>query len=556
MSAVWTIARRELRSMFDHPTGYILLVVFVVVNDLLFFRQAYLVNVASLRPMLQLLPWVFLFFVPAVTMRALAEDLRSGTLEVVLAQPVSEAGLLAGKYVGQLLFVWLALALTVPVAVGVSFGADVQAGVMVAQYVGAALLAAGLTGVGLWASSVTPNQITAYIAGLTVMFLLILVGVDPLVTGLPPRVSAFVASVAVLGHFENIARGVIDLRDVIYFLTLAALFLALAYYALMRRKLSRERETRQRLRLGTALIVAILIVVNLFGRHIGGRLDLTPGNAYTLSPATKTILGDLDDLLTVKLFVSEELPTEFGIVKRDIADLLADIRNAGGGNVRVIEIDPAGDEEKANEARALGIAPVQFNVIGESELQVKEGYLGLALQYADGTETIPFVQRTEDLEYRLVTYVRSLTRSDRDVVGIVEAAPPSQPGAGGPTYQRLRSELGRNYEVRPISLSDSADIPSEIDVLVLAGTPFMLDTLQTERFGAFLRRGGGALVMANGMEIQQQSLMGSARPVGWNTLLQPYGVSVRLDMVLCRMSSRHCSRGPARSTRQGPHQGQ
>ena len=77
------------------------------------------------------------------------------------------------------------------------------------------------------------------------------------------------------------------------------------------------------------LIVAIVVVVNLFGRQIGGRLDLTPGKAYTLSSATKQILGNLDDLLTIKYFVSQELPTEIGIVKRDIGDLLADFRSAG-----------------------------------------------------------------------------------------------------------------------------------------------------------------------------------------------------------------------------------
>jgi hypothetical protein len=92
MSRVWTIARRELRALFDHPTGYILLIVFLAVNNFLFFRQVFLIGAATLRPMLDLLPWVLLFLVPAVTMRALADDARTGTLEVVLAQPVTEFG--------------------------------------------------------------------------------------------------------------------------------------------------------------------------------------------------------------------------------------------------------------------------------------------------------------------------------------------------------------------------------------------------------------------------------------------------------------------------------
>jgi ABC-type uncharacterized transport system involved in gliding motility auxiliary subunit/ABC-type transport system involved in multi-copper enzyme maturation permease subunit len=532
MKTVWTIARRELRSLFDHPTGYILLVVFVVVTDFLFFRQAYLTNVASLRPMLQLLPWIFLFFVPAVTMRSLSEDLRSGTLEVVLAQPVSELELLAGKYLGQLLFVWIALFLTLPVAIGLSLGADLQTGVMVAQYAGAFLLAAGLTGVGLWASSITPNQITAFIAGVSVMFALILVGVDPIVAGLPVVVSNAVASLSVLRHFENIARGVIDLRDALYFVSLAAVFLALAYGALMARKLSKVGATRRRLRIGLTLIVALLVVINLFGRNIGGRLDLTPGKAYTLSPATRSILGNLDDLVTIKLFVSEELPTEFAIVRRDVNDLLADLRSAGEGKVRVIEVDPQDDPDAERDAQSLGIPPVQFNVIGESELQVKEGYLGIAVQYADGTETIPIVQRTEDLEYQLVSFIRALTRTERQVVGVVDAAAAAAPPGQGSSYAALRQELQRNYDVRAVALDDSAPIADDIDVLVLAGAPFFLDSVQLDRFRGFVDRGGDLLVMAAGMGVDpQQGFMASARPVGWNRLLEPWGVTVRPDIV-------------------------
>jgi len=529
MKTVWTIARREIRSLFDHPTGYILLVVFVVVTDFLFFRQAYLMKVATLRPMLQLLPWILLFCVPAVTMRSLSEDLRSGTLEVVLAQPVSEVELLGGKYVGQLLFVWIALALTVPIAFGLSLGADLQVGVMVAQYFGAALLAAGLVAVGVWSSSITPNQITAFIVGVAVMFAFILLGIDPIVAGLPATVSGVLTSLSVLGHFENIARGVIDLRDAVYFVTLAAGFLALAYGALMRRKLSKMRESRQRLRLGVALIVAILVVVNLFGRHIGGRLDLTPGKAYTLSPATRKILKDLPDLVTIKLFVSKELPTEFQIVRRDVNDLLADFRSAGDGKVRVVDIDPERDPAAQQEAQSLGIPPVQFNVIGESELQVKEGYLGIAVQYADGTETLPIVQRTEDLEYQLVSYIRSLTRTERPVVGLVETNASPQ-GASG-SYGKFRQELARQYDVRTISPTDSAPVPDDVKVLVLLDAPMFLDSLQLQRFERFTARGGDVFVLGAGMMIdQQQSMTAAARPVAWNRVLEPYGVSVRADL--------------------------
>src|SRR5437773_1087342 len=416
MRATWTIARRELKALFDQPTAYILLVVFIAVNGFLCFRQLDLYGVASLRPMFDFLPWVLLFLVPAVTMRALAEDARSGTLEVVLAQPLSEPELLLGKYIGQVLFLWLALAITLTIPLGLALGTAPQLGIVVAQYVGAALLILGLAGVGVWASSVTRNQITAFVLAVAVMFVLILVGLDPLIVGLPASLGAIAASLGVLSHFTGIDRGVIDLRDAVYFVTLAALFLLLAYYALMRRKLTARGASLQRLRLGTVLLAAALVVVNLFGRHIGGRIDLTPGRSYTLAPATKRILGALPDLVTLKLFASSALPPQVAFLKRDLDDLLRDYRAAGRGRVKVVVQDPSADSAALREARTLGIPPVQFNVLGKAELQVKEGFLGVAVRYADGVKTIPFVQQTNDLEYRLTSDIRSLTTTAKAAI--------------------------------------------------------------------------------------------------------------------------------------------
>jgi ABC-2 type transport system permease protein len=528
MRAAWTITCREIKAMFDHPTGYILLVVFIAVNDFLFFRQAYVMHAATLRPMLDLLPWVFLFFAPAVTMRALAEEARSGTLEVVLAQPINEAELLAGKFAGQVLFLWIALALTLPIPMGLGLGADLEAGVIVAQYAGSALLALGLAGVGLWASSLTRNQITAFIVGVAVMFLLVLVGLDPLLVGLPPALSTVAAQLGVLTHFQNIARGVIDLRDAIYFVTLAAIFLSLAYLALMTRKLAPKGDAVKRLRLGVTLLVAALAVLNLFGRYIGGRLDLTPGKAYTLSRATKKLAGSLPDLVTIKVFASQELPPEVALIQRDLRDVLSDYRAAGKGKIRVVYGDPSTDSTMRTEARNLGIPTVQFNVVGRSELQVKEGYLGLAVEYAGQSKTIPFVQKTDDLEYQLTSYLRALTVKQHPKVAV--ATPAEDPQTGN-TFRELQEGLRQNYEVQLLTLGpDSAQL-NDVKALVVAGSPDSFSTVQREQFSRFLAGGGGALIMAGGMRVAQQGMFATARPVPWNALLRPYGVSVRPDMV-------------------------
>ncbi|HYL28735.1 MAG TPA: Gldg family protein [Gemmatimonadales bacterium] len=532
MNRIWTIARRELKALFDHPTGYVLLVVFLAVNAFLFFRQAYFQGSASLRPMLDFLPWILLFFVPAVTMRALAEDTRSGQVEVLLAQPVTEFELLLGKYAGALLFLWIALALTLPIPLALSTAAQLPWGPIVAQYAGAALLLAGLAGVGVWASSLTRSQITAFITGVAVMFVLVLVGLDPLLVGLPPAIGTIAARLGVLSHFDNIGRGVVDLRDAVYFVSLAGIFLALGYAALLGRKLSAAGGAVRRLRLGTGLLVALLVVTNLLGSYIGGRLDLTPGHSYTLSPATRRLVGNLPDIVTITVFASKELPTEAALMKRDVDDLLHDLRSAGHGKIRVIERDPASDAAAKHDAQNLGVTPVQFNVVGQSELQVKQGYLGLVVQYAGGTETIPFIRQTNDLEYRLASSIHTLTQTKKPVLDLL--ADGMTPGM---RLSDLQEQLSKSYDVRTITLGDTTQPAADVSLLVLLGSPDSLTPAQAERFQRFFDRGGNALVLASGMRLSPELPVAVPRPVAWNRFLKPFGITIAPNMAYDLLSN-------------------
>jgi len=139
-----------------------------------------------------------------------------------------------------------------------------------------------------------------------------------------------------------------------------------------------------------------------------------------------------------------------GVVVHDLDDLLHDLRSAGNGRIRVVERDPAEDPAAKRDAQNLGIQPVQFNVIGESELQVKEGYLALAIQHGSQTETIPLVQRTDDLEYRLASTIRQLTRAKKPVIGFV-----AQQRGPDQAFTEMQEQLRHSYEVRNIDLADS-----------------------------------------------------------------------------------------------------
>lgn len=529
MKRAWTIARNEFRGYFDQPTAYILLVAFLGLALFLTFRNLYTMGAATLRPLFSLLPWLFAVFVPAIAMRSLAEERRSGTLEWLAAQPVTEVDLLVGKFLGNWLFVLVALAGTLPLAVGVAAVSSADAGIMVAQYVGAALLAAAMVAIGLFASSATTNQITAFILGAGMSFALVLAGLQVVTIGLPPALGAAVAHLSLMAHFQGIDRGVLDLRDIVYFVTATALFLVLAYLLLARQRLSHGRGAYRRLRVGVTALAAGIVLVNLLGSHIHGRLDLTRDRLFTLSGGTEDVLHGLDDVVTIKLYRSSELPPEVQLTLRDVRDLLADYRQKADGRVQVEEVDPDEDEDAAAEARSVGVSQIDFNVVRGDEFQVKRGWFGLAVFYADRQDAIPVISRSDDLEYRLTSMIAALVHPKKPRLAVVT-------GYGAHSvfsYPELQQALSQRYELKTVNLqSDSAPVldPDSADVVVVAGPTQPFDPAAVRALDAYLNDGGAAMLLLDGTRVDMQQ--GRALPLvtGLDTLLEERGL--RLDHTL------------------------
>ena len=542
MHRLLTVARREFRSYFDQPTAYVLIVAFLAITLFLAFRTMYASGIASLRPIFDLLPVLFAVFIPAATMRTFAEERRSKTLEWLMAQPITEAELVLGKFLGDWWFVLLALAGTVPTAIGVLLVSDADAGIVLAQYIGAALLAAQLTAVGVWASSLTRNQVTAFIVAAGVSFTLFLIGLPIVQIGLPPSAAGVLAQLSVLGHFENVARGVVDLRDVLYFASMTGLFLVLAFTALASERLSRSRPEHRRLRLGTMVVAVLVIVLNLLGSRVRGRLDLTKDNLYTLSSGTREILGGLDDLVQIKLFASGELPAEVQLQLRDVRDLLADMRRAANGKLLVSDIDPNRDEDAASEATELGIYPVEFNVLREDNFEIRRGYYGLAVVYADEYEVTPLIIRTDDLEFRLMAQIHRMTTEERPGVAFVE-------GFGAKSVREmpgLRESLAGRYDIRTVDIAgDSASAISRDStvVLVVAGATEPLDSLAVARVKNFVDAGGAALFLLEPIVFSPQSSMPMPVSSGLEPFLEERGIGLLPGLVVDLASSERVSLG-------------
>ncbi len=235
-----TIARRELQAAFNSPVAYIVAVAYLVFTTVwvFFLNQFFAQNEASLRIYFTIVPTVFIFLVPALTMRSWAEERRMGTLEVLLSLPFREGEVVLGKFVGIFGLLLLVVVLSLPLPLFLSRMGVFDWGQIAGQYLGVLLIGAAGISVGLFISALSTNQVAAFILTGLALVALTLAGQLPEAVGLPSWLSAVLGYVSFGHHFDSFNRGIIDSRDLLYFLLAIALFLFLNVRVLMVRKSS------------------------------------------------------------------------------------------------------------------------------------------------------------------------------------------------------------------------------------------------------------------------------------------------------------------------------
>jgi ABC-2 type transport system permease protein len=231
---ILTIFRRELRSYFNSPVAYVVIVVFLAIVGWFFSSNLFLMNVASMRVVFELVPLVFLFFIPAITMRLLAEERKSGTLELLTTRPVRDVEIVLGKFLAAWALVAISLLPTLLYVVVLAALGPLDLGPVLSGYLGLLLMAAAYIGIGLLASSLTENQIVAFIVGFLIVLALFLL--NKVLIYVPEGLASTFEFLGIDYHFSNIARGVIDTRNLVYFLSLIGFSLMLATMSLERRK--------------------------------------------------------------------------------------------------------------------------------------------------------------------------------------------------------------------------------------------------------------------------------------------------------------------------------
>ncbi len=437
LSRVLKIAQKEFFSFFSSPIAYIFLGTFVVVSLYNFFwvDKFFARNIADLRPLFHSLPLLLLFLVSAITMKMWSEEKKMGTLEFLLTAPVRIWELVAGKFFACLVLVACGLVLTFSLPVMVANLGELDWGPVIGAYFGSFFLAAAYIAIGLFVSSRSENQIVSLIISILTCLVFYLIGQTSLTSLFSTSFAEFLAILSTSDHFDSISRGVIEIKDLYYYLSLTAIFLILNVFALTKVKWSQQAKAKNfQFRLVVVLIIANLLIANFWVNDIRSiRADLTTGHIHTLSDSTKNLLAQVKEPLLIRAYISNTTHPLLMPLIPQIKDTLEAYQNAGNGKVNAELIDPKDNPELEEEVgRRFNVKPVPLQVSDRYQASLVSAYFDLVVQYGDKFETLNFRNLIEvnpvgdtgvdvklkNLEYDLSRAVKKVLYGFQDVESI------------------------------------------------------------------------------------------------------------------------------------------
>ncbi|HLK88859.1 MAG TPA: GldG family protein [Polyangia bacterium] len=307
-----------------------------------------------------------------------------------------------------------------------------------------------------------------------------------------------------------------------------------------------EMNQRKRLSASNAtgfvvLVIGAVVAVNLISHRVFGRLDLTENKVYTLSDASKEIVRALPDYLTVKAYISKDLPPELQNTARYVRDMMDDYRTYSKGKLRFEAFDPAADKKIEEEAKSCKVQPLQIQVMRSQKFEVGTYWLGLCFQYQGKDDTLPEIAQVEGLEYQVSSMIKRLTQKKKKIV-FTTGHGESDLSQG---FSFLKHVIDQEFDAATVNPS-TAPIPEDADALVVGGPKQAFDDKGRHEIDGFLMKGRGAIFLVDGMELsaprgQMQQMpggpkIGQVNQTGLNELLEKYGFKIGEDFVFDRQN--------------------
>lgn len=553
---MYSLFKKEIIQFFGSFTGYVAIITFLVVNGLFLWVFPGNFNIpeigyASLEPYFELAPWLYLFLVPAITMRLFSDESRSGTLELVLTRPLSDFQLAASKFLAAFLLVIFTLIPTLLYVFSVwQLGnpqGNLDTGSTMGAFLGLFFLTAIYVAIGLFASSVTDNQIIAFITAMGMSFILFS-GLEFIAgSGVPYWLEKLLLWLSINEHFLSVSRGVIDLADLLYFLGMTVLFLMLAVW-MVRKSRRSLKQTRIWLP-GLAIAVVLLFALT---QNIRFRLDLTADKRYSLTSASMRIAREISQPVEVELFLAGELQPQFRKLQQEIVDKVRDIGRYSGKPVRIILTDPyqaVPSKERAEFFEQLagkGIRPTDVRQQTEQGTSTRLIFPGAVIRYGEAETGVSFLKYSagfsaevnlnhsvEGIEYGLISSLRKLMTEEKPVIAFLQGHSELNPWE----VHDLATSLSAQYTIRFLKPEDLQAEKSPPRVVIIAGPKDPFSERDKYYIDQTFMKGSRMMWLVDPVQVSldslSQGLMTLAFPSDLNIsdMLFQYGVRINSDLV-------------------------
>lgn len=547
------ILKKEITLFFASPIGYLVIAIFLLLNGLflwLFKGDFNILNngFADLSSFFLLAPWILIFLIPAVTMRSFSDEKKQGTLELLLTKPISKLQLVLGKYFGAFILIILALIPTLLYVYTVNQLGNPQGnldvGSTLGSYFGLLFLVAAYTAIGVFSSTLSDNQIVAFISAVFLSFLFY-IGFE----GLADFTAPLVEQLGMNSHYKSMSRGVLDTRDIIYFLSITALFITLTTFKI-------NNETKQwKLIIGVVLGV---LVLNFIANSLYKRFDLTSDRRYTINASAENIIKSVKSPLLVDVFLEgDDFPAEFRRLKNETKQLLEEF-SAINSNIKFNFVNPIEDEKlRTQNIKNLsnrGLTPMQMTVNESGKSSQAVIFPWALASYNNQTVKIPLIRNkigatqqelvttsVQHLEYAFADGFSKLVNPKRRKIAILKG----NDQLDDKYIVDFVKTLKDYYFIVPFTLDSVANNPTKTAKalqdfdLIISAKPTKAFT-ENEKFtlDQFTMNGGKSLWLLDKVAIEKDSLMNNegknvaiARDLNLTDFFFKYGVRINPVLV-------------------------
>lgn len=551
------LLKKEINTFFASPIGYLVIAIFLVLNGLFLWVFKGEFNIldygfADVSAFFLLAPWILLFLIPAITMRSFSEEKKQGTLELLLTKPITHLNIVLGKFFGAFILILMALLPTLLYVYTVYQLGDpvgnLDLGSTFGSYVGLIFLAASYTAIGLFCSTLSHNQIVAFIIAAFIC-LLFFIGFEGLTTFIS---SSFIEQLGMNYHYKSMSRGVLDTRDIIYFLSIITLFILLTCFGIKTSKISKKDLTK------IAITFTSLIVLNIASGYAYKRIDLTKDKRYTLSDAAKIIANQANSPIIIDVFLKgEDFPSEFRRLQSETQQLLEEFSNVNS-NIVFSFINPLEDETNRQQTIQVltqrGLTPMQLEV-KENGKSTKEVIFPWALaSYNEQTVTIPLVKTkigasqqelvsnsVQHLEYAFADGIKKLVSPKAKKIAVLKG--------NGQLEDKYIADfiktIGQYYFIAPFTLDSVSNNPqntlkglSNFDLLISAKPTQAFTEKEKLVLDQYNMNGGKSLWLIDAVAMEKDSLYNDAgknyaisRDLNLTDFFFNYGVRINPVMV-------------------------